>query len=312
MDKELILSIKRRLDSLRRDPHRKVQAQLADGYRHVGLVEDAIETCEQGLKVHPSYLLCREVLGKILLRLGRLAEAKEQLEHVQEFVQNDTDLNRAMAKLYMQANDLDAARPLVEYVVDRDPFDFEIRALLSTLDGLDEIDDDEITEDNDDTPEGVDIFDTKSRRLVFDLESIVTGKDEELPSAEDVIAATDLILDDIENFEEEIDSQANSIMSYFLASQKPTELGKRPRKARRKSTLDIGDFGQTQLKGAATTAQLHMEIALMEEAINLAVQIHNEQSDPMIGELAERLKAALHKKENDLNSLEDEQLFVGF
>ncbi len=309
MDKELILSIKRRLERLRRDPHQKVQAQLADGYRLVGLVDDAIDTCEQGLDLHPSYLLCREVLGKILLRLGRLDEAKEQLEYVREFVEKDTELNRALAKLYMQANELDSARPLVEYVVDRDPFDFEIRALLSTLDGLDDAEDEETAGD---VPEGVDIFSTSAGNLVFDLESIVKGKNEKLPSREDVIAATDLMLDGIENFEDEIDSQANSIMQHFISMQKPTEISKRPQKTRRKSTLDIGDMGEKQLKGAAATAQLHMEIALMEEAIHLARQIFEEQNDPLINELADRLMDALRKKESDLDSLEEQQLFVGF
>ena len=54
----------------RKDPTSRVFAQLADAYRKTGMLDEAIEVCVEGLKVHPSYNSARVVLGRAYLEKG--------------------------------------------------------------------------------------------------------------------------------------------------------------------------------------------------------------------------------------------------
>ena len=75
-----------RLEQLRRrveaNPASIAFATLADEYRRAGMVDEAIATCQSGLRRHPAYLSARVTLGSALLDAGRYEEARTELETV--------------------------------------------------------------------------------------------------------------------------------------------------------------------------------------------------------------------------------------
>ena len=75
-----------RIEELRRrvqaDPASIAFAALAEEFRRVGRLEDAIETCRTGLQRHPAYLSARVTLGRALIETGEYAAAREELETV--------------------------------------------------------------------------------------------------------------------------------------------------------------------------------------------------------------------------------------
>jgi predicted Zn-dependent protease len=78
-DSPRIEELKRRVQS---DPASIAFAALAEEYRRAGRFEEAIETCRTGLVRHPSYLSAHVTLGRALIEVGRVQDAREELEFV--------------------------------------------------------------------------------------------------------------------------------------------------------------------------------------------------------------------------------------
>jgi tetratricopeptide (TPR) repeat protein len=70
------------LRRFREDPKSRVFAPLAEAYRRMGKVEEAIQICKEGLLHHPDFHGGRVALAKCYLDKKRYAEAKEELERV--------------------------------------------------------------------------------------------------------------------------------------------------------------------------------------------------------------------------------------
>jgi len=309
MDRNILLNIKKFKNKLKRDPFQKVHALLADNYRRVGLTEDAIDTCATGLQIFPSYLLCCEVLGRILLRLGRLEEAREQLEKVHEVVKDNTELNRALAKVYLEMNEIEAARPLFEAVLAKDPFDFEMRTLLKSLERGNSPPGSEDGQESG-NGSGIDLFDEiKPQPKVFDMETILAQVEEVGPVApkEVRVSATDSMLDGLEDAEGVIESSAEKMMSLPEDGEDAAKVRREPRLERR----DIYFGKEKELRGAAVLAQMHFEIQLLEEALNILDKIDDGEGDGEYAELSKRLRDALGRKEEELDRLEGQELAKG-
>jgi len=74
--------INKYLAILSKDPGSMVFAPLAEAYRKAGMLDEAIATAEEGVKLHPDYLSGMVALGKAYFEKGLLAEARENLEKV--------------------------------------------------------------------------------------------------------------------------------------------------------------------------------------------------------------------------------------
>jgi len=72
-----------RIEDLRRrvqkDPASIAFAQLAEEYRRAGQYQESVEACRAGLSIHPGYLSARVTLGRALLELGQLDQARQEL-----------------------------------------------------------------------------------------------------------------------------------------------------------------------------------------------------------------------------------------
>jgi tetratricopeptide (TPR) repeat protein len=75
-----------RLEDLRRrlqkDPASIAFAQLGEELRRAGQYQEAIDVCRAGLASYPSYLSARVTVGRALIALNRLDEAKREIEDV--------------------------------------------------------------------------------------------------------------------------------------------------------------------------------------------------------------------------------------
>ena len=93
-----------RLDDLRRrvqkDPASIAFAQLAEELRRAGQYEESVDVCRVGLAIHPGYLSARVTLGRALMDLDRIEEARRELEFVRRSAPENLAAIRALADIH--------------------------------------------------------------------------------------------------------------------------------------------------------------------------------------------------------------------
>lgn len=116
-DTPRIKDLRRRAD---RDPASIVFAALAEEYRRAGRLEEAIATCRAGLEHHPAFLSARVTLGRALIEVGELGDAKEALEYVVSAAPENLAAIRALAEIHSRQGELDEEKvysAMAEFVV---------------------------------------------------------------------------------------------------------------------------------------------------------------------------------------------------
>jgi tetratricopeptide (TPR) repeat protein len=101
-DTPRIEELKRRVQS---DPASIAFAALAEEYRRAGRFDEAIETCTTGLVRHPSYLSAHVTLGRALIEVGRLQEARTELEYVLKLAPENLAAIRGLAEIHNRIGD---------------------------------------------------------------------------------------------------------------------------------------------------------------------------------------------------------------
>jgi tetratricopeptide (TPR) repeat protein len=101
-DTPRIEELKRRVQS---DPASIAFAALAEEYRRAGRFGEAIETCTTGLVRHPSYLSAHVTLGRALIEVGRLPEARAELEYVLKLAPENLAAIRGLAEIHHRIGD---------------------------------------------------------------------------------------------------------------------------------------------------------------------------------------------------------------
>jgi len=96
-DSPRIEELKRRVQS---DPASIAFAALAEEYRRAERYEEAIETCKAGLVRHPSYLSAHVTLGRAFIEVGRLQDAREELEYVLKLAPENLAAIRGLAEIH--------------------------------------------------------------------------------------------------------------------------------------------------------------------------------------------------------------------
>ena len=96
-DSPRIEELKRRVHS---DPASIAFAALAEEYRRAQRCEEAIETCTAGLIRHPSYLSAHVTLGRALIEVGRLEDARNELEYVLRLAPENLAAIRGLAEIH--------------------------------------------------------------------------------------------------------------------------------------------------------------------------------------------------------------------
>jgi tetratricopeptide (TPR) repeat protein len=127
-----------RIDELRRrvqqDPASIAFAQLAEEYRREGQLADAVATCRAGLSLHPEYVSARVTLGRALLALDQVDDARAELSRVLESAPENLAATRALAdacrRQGLHADALRYAREALKLA----PNDPELERLLHDID----------------------------------------------------------------------------------------------------------------------------------------------------------------------------------
>jgi tetratricopeptide (TPR) repeat protein len=106
------------------DPSSRIFLQLAEEYRHLGRVQDALGVLEAGLREHPGYLSALVAKGRCLLELGKAEGAREVLERVVQQDATQMVANKLLVRAYLETGDPERARQrldLYSLLNDSDP-----------------------------------------------------------------------------------------------------------------------------------------------------------------------------------------------
>lgn len=87
------------------DPSSRIFLQLAEEYRHLGRVQEALAVLEGGLKEHPGYLSALVAKGRCLLELGDPGQARGVLERVVQQDATQMVANKLLVRAYLETGE---------------------------------------------------------------------------------------------------------------------------------------------------------------------------------------------------------------
>jgi hypothetical protein len=126
-----------RIDDLRRrveaDPASIAFAQLAEEYRRAGQTEEAVRVSREGLTRHPGYLSARVTLGRALLDLGELADARVELQFVASEAPENLAAVRGLAEIFHREGDAAAALEYFQRALSLARHDPELEEIVQQL-----------------------------------------------------------------------------------------------------------------------------------------------------------------------------------
>lgn len=126
---------------LRKDPGAYSFAPLADIYRQLGILDDALETARRGVALYPDFASGQMALAKAAFESGLKGEALKALERVVAITPENLEAQRLLADLYTEAGEESAASRCLEIVgyftLDAEPC--EIRSHASSPEYSDDL-----------------------------------------------------------------------------------------------------------------------------------------------------------------------------
>jgi tetratricopeptide (TPR) repeat protein len=102
-DNQRLEELKRRVQ---RDPASISFAALAEEYRRLGRLEEAVEACRAGLQRHPAYVSARVTLGRALMEMGDFDSAAGELEQVLRVAPENLAAIRALADIHRRRGEM--------------------------------------------------------------------------------------------------------------------------------------------------------------------------------------------------------------
>jgi tetratricopeptide (TPR) repeat protein len=120
------------------DPASRIFLQLAEEYRHVGRLHEALAVLEAGLSEHPGYLSALVAKGRCLLELSQPEPAREVLERVVRQDATQAVANKLLVRAYLDTGQAERARErldLYSLLHDGDPEIEDLRGRIRRLDG---------------------------------------------------------------------------------------------------------------------------------------------------------------------------------
>jgi tetratricopeptide (TPR) repeat protein len=120
------------------DPASRIFLQLAEEYRHLGRIQEALAVLEAGLKEHPGYLSALVAKGRCLLELGQAEPAREVLERVVRQDATQAVANKLLVRAYVETGQAERAKErldLYSLLHDGDPEIEELKGRIRRLEG---------------------------------------------------------------------------------------------------------------------------------------------------------------------------------
>ncbi len=116
-----------------KDPLSKLFVPLAEEYRKMGMVDEAISVLLRGLENQPNYMTARVALGKIYLEKKMLKEAKEEFKKVVTVIPDNLFALKKIAEISEELGELDEAIEAYQRITKLNPLDEEAKANLESL-----------------------------------------------------------------------------------------------------------------------------------------------------------------------------------
>jgi tetratricopeptide (TPR) repeat protein len=98
-----------------------------------GQFSAAIMTLQEGLRQYPHFISARVLLGEVYWTSGEVALARTELEQVVTAVPDNFAAHRKLALIYRESGEFEAASRSCRAVLQANPRDLEMRALMDQL-----------------------------------------------------------------------------------------------------------------------------------------------------------------------------------
>jgi tetratricopeptide (TPR) repeat protein len=125
--------IKKYEDLLAKDPRSYCFAPLAELYRKLGLLDDAVQVAKRGIETHPEYVGGYMALGRALFETGLKNESKDALERVVKVTPDNFLAQKLLSQIYLEQGDDAAAEKALQVLVLLNPDDVEGKLMLEAL-----------------------------------------------------------------------------------------------------------------------------------------------------------------------------------
>jgi len=122
------------LQIVSKDPSSTAFVPLAEAYRQVGLLDDALEATKLGTKMLPHFSPGYSAMGRILGQMGRIDEAMNAYARALSIDRQSQAALVGLARLHLIRGERDQARKILVQAKEAHPGDHKISDMLKALD----------------------------------------------------------------------------------------------------------------------------------------------------------------------------------
>ncbi|MDO8746257.1 MAG: hypothetical protein Q7J70_01175 [Thermodesulfovibrionales bacterium] len=120
-------------EKVKKDPNSKLFVPLAEEYRKIGMLDEAISVLMTGITSQPGYTSARVSLGKIYLEKKMAPAAKEEFEKVVSAIPGNLFAHKKLAEIYRDSGEKERATGEYRVVLKLNPLDDDAVSNLETL-----------------------------------------------------------------------------------------------------------------------------------------------------------------------------------
>jgi predicted Zn-dependent protease len=121
---------------LSKDPNSLIFLPLAEEYRKIGMIEEAIFYLEEGLKKNPGYTLAKTTLARCYFDAKNILKAKDLVTDVLQETPDNAIAMKVKGQILLREGKFDEARIQLQEVLKYRPNDQEILQLLEQIKSL--------------------------------------------------------------------------------------------------------------------------------------------------------------------------------
>lgn len=126
-------NIERLKKKVEKDPLSKLFVPLAEEYKKVGMVDEAIKILLTALENQPYYKSAMVALGKMYLHKGMLTEAMEEFEKVVSLIPDNLLAHKKLADIYYKQGNVDRAIKECTIILELNPDDEDAKTMKLSL-----------------------------------------------------------------------------------------------------------------------------------------------------------------------------------
>lgn len=122
------------LQIIAKDPHSTAFVPLAEAYRQLGLLDDALQIARFGTENLPHFCPGFAIMGRVLCQMGRFSEAADIFARALDIDDESQSTLLGLARLHLSRSEQDQAREILQRTVRLYPEDETARAMLAVMD----------------------------------------------------------------------------------------------------------------------------------------------------------------------------------